>query len=156
MLIVVFNLGVVRPLWGFVKVRDPGWVHLFCGMVLTLGGIRLLYGLAWVRPWLGPSILWIGVDHWWGPSTLWISVDPWWGPSTLWTCISLNLFGSVHFVDLYEFDPGWVRPLCGLVLTLGGVRPLCGLVWVWPGWVRPLCGSNLLVVMTQHSLNVPP
>ena len=46
MLIVVFNIGVVRPLRGFVKARDPGWVRLFCGMVLTLGGIRPLYGLA--------------------------------------------------------------------------------------------------------------
>ena len=44
-----------------------------------------------------------------------------------------------------------------VVLTLGGVHPLCGLEYVfYPGWVRPLCGSNLLVVMTQHSLNVPP
>ena len=44
-----------------------------------------------------------------------------------------------------------------VVLTLGGVRPLCGLEYVFdPGWVRPLYGSNLLVVMTQHSLNVPP
>ena len=46
MLIVVFNLGVVRPLWRFVKARDPGWVRPFCGLVLTLGGIRPLYGLA--------------------------------------------------------------------------------------------------------------
>ena len=36
-----------------------------------------------------------------------------------------TLTGSVHFVN-YGLDPWWVRPLCGLVLTLGGVRPLCG------------------------------
>ena len=46
MLIVVFNLGVVRPPWRFVKARDPGWVYPFCGLVLNLGGIRPLYGLA--------------------------------------------------------------------------------------------------------------
>ena len=44
-----------------------------------------------------------------------------------------------------------------VVLTLGGVCPLYGLEYVFDlGWFRPLCGSNLLVVMTQHSLNVPP
>ena len=42
----------------------------------------------------------------------------------------LTLVGSVHFMDLNKFFD--------------------------PGWVRLLCGSNLLVVMTQHSLNVPP
>ena len=158
MLIVVFNLSVVRHLWGFVKARDPGWVCPFCGLLLTLSGIRPLYGLAWVRPWLSPS-------------TLWTSVDPWWGPSTLWTWISLTLVGSVHFVDwswplvgsvhfvdlykfvtlvrsvhfvdLYKLDPDWVRPFCGLVLTLGGVRPLCGFVQVCdPSWVRPFCGQR--------------
>ena len=35
-----------RPLCGLVKARDLGWVRLFCGLVLTLGGIRPLYGLA--------------------------------------------------------------------------------------------------------------
>jgi len=42
-------------------------------------------------------------------------------------CKFVTLVGSVHFVDLCKFDPSWVRPFCGLVLTLGGVRPLCGL-----------------------------
>ena len=81
--------------------------------------------------------------------------DPWWDPSTLWTC---------------KFDPGWVRPPCGLVsLTLvrsvhfvdgvdpwwdpstlwtckfdpGWVRPLCGLICLTLGGIRPLYGNNL-------------
>ena len=45
MLIEVFNLGVVRPLWRLVKARDPGWVRPFCGLVLTFGGVRPLCGL---------------------------------------------------------------------------------------------------------------
>ena len=65
---------------------------------MTLGGVRPLYGLV--------SLTLVGSVHFVD------RVDPWWDPSTLWTC---------------KFDPGWVRPLCGLVcLTLGGIRPLCG------------------------------
>ena len=46
-----------------------------------------------------------------------------------WSYIILTPVGSIHFLDLYRFVPGWVRPLCGLThLTLGGIRPLCGLV----------------------------
>ena len=68
--------------------------------MLTLGGIRPLYGLI--------SLTLVRSVH------LVNRVDPWWDPSTSWTC---------------KFDPGWVRPLCGLIsLTLGGIRPLYGLV----------------------------
>ena len=66
-------------------------------------------------------------------------VDPWWDPSTLWT---------------YKFDPGWARPLCGLIsLTLvgsvhfvnRGVDPWWDPFTLWTykfdlGWVRPLSG----------------
>ena len=53
--------------------------------------------------------------------------------------------GSVHFVDLYKFDPGWVRPLCGLesVCDLSWVRPLCGLVLTLGG-VRGLISLTLV------------
>ena len=30
----------------------------------------------------------------------------------------VTLVGSVHFVDLCKFDPGWVRPFCGLCISL--------------------------------------
>ena len=50
----------------------------------------------------------------------------------------MTLVGSVHFLDLYKFDPGWVCPLCGLVsLTLVG--PVYFVVII-------------LVVRTQHGL----
>ena len=133
-----------------------------------------------------------GRDPWW-PSTLWTCIILWTGwvrplyvlgfwtlvGSVLffWSYISLTLVGSVHFLDLYKFGPGWVRPLCGLIsLTLGGIRPLCGLVsltlvgsvhfvdrvdpwWdpstLWtckfdPGWVRPLCGPCWPLVGSVH------
>ena len=78
-------------------------------------------------------------------------VDPWWDPSTFWTC-----------------DPGWVRPLCGLIsLTLGGIRPLCGLVSstlvrsvrfvdrVDLGGIRPLCGHvSLTLVGSVHFVDL--
>ena len=35
------------------------------------------------------------------------------GPSTSWTWV-LTVVGSIHVVDMYKFDPGLVRPLCGL------------------------------------------
>ena len=51
-------------------------------------------------------------------------------------------------MDLYKFDPGWVRPLCGLesVCDPSWVHPLCGLVLTLGG-VRTLCGliSSTLV-----------
>ena len=68
--------------------------------MLTLGGIRPLCGLI--------SLTLVGSVH------LVNCVDSWWDPSTSWSC---------------KFDPGWARPLRGLIsLTLGGIRPLCGLV----------------------------
>ena len=90
--------------------------------------------------------------------------------SLFWSYISLTFVGFVHFLDLYKFDLGWVRPLCGLIsLTLvgfvhfvdrvdpwwdpstlwtckfdpGWVRPLCGLISLTLGGIRPLCGNNL-------------
>ena len=83
-------------------------------MVLTLGRIRPLCGLI--------ILTLVGSVHFVNGG-----VDPWWDPSTLWTCISLTLVGSVHFVDWRKLNTGCVRPLCGLVLTLGGIHPLCGL-----------------------------
>ena len=65
--------------------------------------------------WLGPSIMCIGVFNVGRVRPL------------FWSYISLTLVGSIHFLDLYKFDPSWVRPLCGLIsLTLGGILPLCG------------------------------
>ena len=65
--------------------------------------------------WFGPSIMYIGVLNI-------CRVRP-----LFWSYIILTTIGSVHFLDLYKFDPGWVRPLCGLTnLTFGGIRPLCG------------------------------
>ena len=90
--------------------------------------------------WLGPSIMCIGVLNV-------CRVRP-----LFWSYISLTPVGSVHFLDLYKFDPGWVRPLCGLIcLTLGRIRPLCGLVSL------TLVGSVhfvviILVARTQHGL----
>ena len=118
--------------------------------------------------WLGPSIMCIGVLN--------VGrVHPF-----FWSYISLTLVGSVHFLDLYKFDPGWVRPLffwshISLILVgsvhfldlykfdPGWVRPLCGLISLTLGGIRPLCGlvsSTLvgsvrfvviiLVARTQH------
>ena len=79
--------------------------------MLTFGGIRPLCGLI--------SLILVGSVHFVN------RVDPWWDPSTLRTVltlggirplcglISLTLVGSVHFLELYKFDPSWVRPLCG-------------------------------------------
>ena len=66
----------------------------------------------------------------------------WLGPSIM--CIGVLNVGRVRpfFLELYKFDPCWVRPFFGLVqvcpllgpstlltvLILGGIRPLCGLV----------------------------
>ena len=58
---------------------------------------------------LGPSIMCIGVFNVGRVHSLFLELykfEPWLGSSTLWT---------------YKFDPGWVRPLCGLIsLTLVG------------------------------------
>ena len=90
--------------------------------------------------WLGPSIMCIGVLNV-------CRVRP-----LFWSYISLTLVGSLHFLDLYKFDPGWVCPLCGLIcLTLGGIRPLCGLVSLT--LVRSVhFVVIILVARTQHGL----
>ena len=131
-----------RPFVGSVHLNrfDPSWVRPRRGLEF------------W--PLLGPSMSWT-----------WVLIL---GPSTSGIFKFFTFTESVHFVN-YGLDPWWVRPLCGLVLTLrwvhpfcglfevfhslgpstlwtgvltlGGVRPLCGLVQVCdPGWVRPLCG----------------
>ena len=70
---------------------------------------------------LGPSIMCIGVLNVGRVRPLFFFF--------FWSYISVTLVGSVHFLDLYKFGTGWVRPLCGLIsMTLGGIRPLCGLV----------------------------
>ena len=56
--------------------------------------------------WLGPSIMFIEVLN-----VCWIRPPP--PPFFFYTC--LILVRSVHFLDLYKFGPGWVRPLCGFV-----------------------------------------
>ena len=112
------------PSWDLNRF-DPSWVHPGRGLEF------------W--PLLGPSMSWTRVLIL--------------GPSTLGIFKFFTLTGSVHFVN-YGLDPWWVRPLCGLVLTLRWVRPLCGLFWsflhslgpstLWTGvltlgGVRPLC-----------------
>ena len=66
--------------------------------------------------WLGLSIMCIGVLNIGRVRPL------------FWSCISLTPVGSIHFLDLYKFDPGWVRPL---FLELYKFDPY---------WVRPLFG----------------
>ena len=92
--VLLYEMGF-RPFMGSVHL-DPSWVCLLW--------VRPLRGLCIsLRPWWGPSTLWIGVLSLGGVRPLrglCISLRPWWGPSTLWI----------------------------VVLTLGGVRPLCGLV----------------------------
>ena len=55
-------------------------------------------------------------------------LDPWWGLSTLWILKFSTFVGFVHVVD-WGLDP-------------------------W--WGPSTDGNNLLVVITQQSLNVPP
>ena len=104
-----------RPFVGSVHLNrfDPSWVRPRRGLEF------------W--PLLGPSMSWT-----------WVLIL---GLSTLGIFkFFFTLTGSVHFVN-YGLDPWWVRPLCGLVLTLRWVFPLCGLFEVFhTRWVRPLCG----------------
>ena len=130
---------MIRPIWycfnvyliwsvhvvDFYKVCDPGWVRSFRGMwswpLMAVHFVDLYNFMNW----LGPSIMCIGVLNVGRVRPL------------FWSYISLTLVGSVHFLDLYKFAPGWVRPLCG------------------PCW--PLVGSIhfvviILVARTQHGL----
>ena len=104
-----------KPFVGSVHLNkfDPSWVRPRRGLEF------------W--PLLGPSMSWT-----------WVLIL---GLSTLGIFkFFFTLTGSVHFVN-YGLDPWWVRPLCGLVLTLRWVFPLCGLFEVFhTRWVRPLCG----------------
>ena len=122
-----------RPFVGSVHLNrfDPSWVRLL-----------------WVRPLRGLAEVWSLLLLY--PSTLWTRVSIL-GLSTLGISMFFTLIGSVHFVN-YGLDPWWVRPFCGLVLTLGGVLLLCGLVQVWdPGGVCPLCGlGSWLLVGSVH------
>ena len=91
-----------RPFVGSVNLNrfDPSWVRPRSGLEF------------W--PLLGPYMSWT-----------WVLIL---GLSTLGIFKFFILTGSVHFVS-YGLDLWWVRPLYGLVLTLGGVRPLCGFLW---------------------------
>ena len=99
------------------NICDSGRVRSFRGMwSWPLMAVHFvdLYNL---MNWFGPSIMYIGVLNVYRVRLL------------FWSYIILTPVGSIHFLDLYRFVPGWVRPLCGLThLTLGGIRPLCGLV----------------------------
>ena len=113
------------------NVCDPGRVRSFRGMwswpLMAVHFVDLYNFMNW----LGPSIMCIGVLNVGRVRPLcvlgfWTLVG---SVLFFWSYISLTLVGSVHFLDLYKFGHGWVRPLCGLIsLTLGGIRPLFGLV----------------------------
>ena len=99
------------------NVCDPSRVRSFRGMwswpLMVIHSVDLYNFMNW----LGPSIMCIGV-------------------------LNVGRVRPLFFLELYKFDPCWVRPLFGLVqvcpwlgpstlwtmLTLGGIHPLCGLV----------------------------
>ena len=138
------------------NVCDPGRVRSFRGMwswPLMAVHFMDLYNF---MNWLGPSIMCIGVFNAGRVRPL------------FWSYISLTLVGSVHFLDLYKFDPSWVCPLCGPCWPLVGsvhfldLWPWLGPSTLWtykfdpgwdpstlwtckfdPGWVRSLCCNNL-------------
>ena len=95
--------------------------------------------------WLGPSIMCIGVFN--------IGRDR----PLFWSYISLTLVGSVHFLVLYKFDPGWVRPLFWSYISLTPVGPVhfLDLYKFDFGWVHPLCGlMSLTLVGSVHFVDL--
>ena len=71
-------------------------------------------------------------------------LDPWWCPSIFVDLYKFEtLVGSVHFVD-WGLDPWW------------GPSNLWTCISLRPWWGLSTDGSNLLVVITQQSLNFPP
>ena len=111
--------------WDLDPLSDP---FIWIGLTLV-GSVHvavLSFDPCWVRPCCGHDF-WYLVYPLWG----YLSFLPLLGPSTSLAMV-LTLGGSVHFVDwswplvgsvhfgdfVKVYDPGWVRPLCGL--------------WSWP------------------------
>ena len=88
------------------NVCDPGRVRSFRRMWSWPLMVVHFVDLYNFMNWLGPSIMCIGVLNVGRVRPL------------FWSYISLTFVGSVHFLDLYKFDPGWVRSFRGM--------------WSWP------------------------